>query len=86
MTAEKPVTSVNRQSGQNKGNSSCPYPRTEMYLLITASIRREGKKRRTDARKSGVRKVKKKKKLYVTDHKENERERNNSTSFSKRRR
>ena len=63
VTAEKPVTSVNRQSGQNKGNSSRPYPRTEMYLLITASTRREGKKRRTDARKSGVRKVKKKKKV-----------------------
>lgn len=55
---EKPVTCVNRQSGQNKGTWPCPYPRTEMHLLITASTRREGK-RGTDERKAGVRKGKK---------------------------
>ena len=59
MTVEKSITCVNRQSGQKKGNLSCPYPRTEMYLLITASTTREGKKRRTDERKAGVRKGKK---------------------------
>lgn len=49
---------MNRQSGQNKGTWPCPYPRTEMHLLITASTRREGK-RGTDERKAGVRKGKK---------------------------
>ena len=41
VTVEKPITCVNRESGQKKGSLSCPYPRTEMYLLITASTRKE---------------------------------------------